>query len=61
VKNGSERSIASHAKRARGLFARFIVKNKLKDKEDLKSFDFDGYKYRNDLSNEKDYYFSRNH
>ena len=61
VRNGSERSIASHAKRARGLFARFIVKNKLKDKENLKSFDLDGYKYRNDLSNEKDYYFSRNH
>jgi hypothetical protein len=61
VKNGTQKSIASHAKRARGLFARFIVKNKLKHREDLKLFDLEGYKYRDDLSNENNYFFSRIH
>jgi hypothetical protein len=61
IRNGSEKVISSHAKKARGLLTRFIVKNELKVKEDLKSFDLNGYGYRKDLSDEDNYYFSRTH
>ncbi len=61
IKNGKEKVIANHAKKARGLFTRFVVKNKLNLKEDLKFFDLDGYSYREDLSDKDNYYFSRTH
>ena len=59
VKNGAEKVIASHAKKARGLMAKFIISNKLKSKEELKLFNSLGYTFREDLSNEKNIYFSR--
>ena len=61
IQNGKEKVIANHAKKARGSFVRFIVKNKLKHKQDLKSFNFCGYSFRKDISNEDNYYFSRTH
>tara|TARA_B100001287_G_scaffold150032_1_gene126303 strand:+ start:14657 stop:15388 length:732 start_codon:yes stop_codon:yes gene_type:complete len=61
IRNGIEKVIANHAKKARGLLTRFIIKNKLSAKQDLKSFNLSGYNYRNDLSDEDNYYFSRIH
>ncbi len=51
--------IAIHAKRARGLMCRFIIKNKLKDTEDLKGFDSENYSFNNELSSETKFVFTR--
>ena len=44
-KNGKYKIISFYAKKARGLMARWIIQNKIKDFEDLKKFNVDGYKY----------------
>jgi hypothetical protein len=44
---------------ARGLMTRYIIKNKIQEKSGLQSFNISGYKFRDDLSTEKEYYFSR--
>ena len=44
-KNGKYKIISFYAKKARGLMARWIIQNKVKDFEDLANFDVDGYKY----------------
>ena len=41
-KNGKYKIISFYAKKARGLMSAFIIKNKLKDTEELKSFNIDG-------------------
>jgi cytoplasmic iron level regulating protein YaaA (DUF328/UPF0246 family) len=60
-KNGKEKVIANHAKMARGLLARFIIKNQIKEKAQLLRFDLNGYSFRDDLSKNNNYVFSRNH
>lgn len=59
VKNGTEKIVSSHAKKARGKMANFIIVNKLKSLENLKLFNSDGYVFREDLSNQNNIYFSR--
>ncbi len=44
-KNGKYKIISFYAKKARGLMARWIIKNKVKDFEELVKFNLDGYKY----------------
>lgn len=44
-KNGKYKIIAFYAKKARGLMARYIVKNQIENIEDLKGFDLDGYSF----------------
>ena len=44
-KNGKLKIISFYAKKARGLMARWIIKNKVTDHEDLVNFNSDGYKY----------------
>ena len=44
-KNGKYKIISFYAKKARGLMARWIIKNKVKDFEELINFNLDGYKY----------------
>jgi hypothetical protein len=44
-KDGKYKIISFYAKRARGLMARYVVENRITDPEDLKGFNFDGYKY----------------
>ena len=51
TKSGKAKIISFHAKKARGAMARFIVQNKITDKEDLKDFDAGGYRYQPDQSN----------
>ena len=60
-KNGKEKVVANHAKMARGLLARYIVQNQIKEKAKLLSFNSNGYCFRGDLSTESEYVFSRNH
>mmetsp|Transcript_23340 Transcript_23340/g.26587 ORF Transcript_23340/g.26587 Transcript_23340/m.26587 type:complete len:320 (+) Transcript_23340:459-1418(+) len=53
------RVIAVHAKRARGLMARYIAENKLTELEDVKSFDDDGYSFIQDRSDDNSLVFDR--
>lgn len=44
-KNGQYKIISFYAKKARGLMARYVIKERLKDPEGLKDFNLDGYHY----------------
>ncbi len=44
-KNGKLKAQATASKMARGQMARYIIKNKIEDIEDIKSFDYDGFVY----------------
>jgi cytoplasmic iron level regulating protein YaaA (DUF328/UPF0246 family) len=59
-KKGDEfKVVGLFAKRARGMMARFVIDNKIKNIEDLKSFDVDGYKYSASKSSENEFVFTR--
>jgi len=58
-KNGSYKMIGIFAKKARGLMSRFMIKNRIDQPEDLKSFDLDGYQYNNQLSTDNNWVFTR--
>jgi cytoplasmic iron level regulating protein YaaA (DUF328/UPF0246 family) len=44
-KKGKYKIISFYAKKARGMMADYIVKNKLKESEDLREFSTGGYAY----------------
>ena len=44
-KNGKYKIISFYAKKARGLMARWIIENNVKDFEELSGFKSDGYYY----------------
>lgn len=58
-KNGKYKIISFFAKKARGSMTRFIVQNRIKRLEDLKSFDLDGYRYSEADSKENSPVFLR--
>ena len=58
-KNGQFKMISFFAKKARGMMARYIIQNQIKDAEGLKGFDDDGYEYNEALSIEKKPVFTR--
>lgn len=58
-KNGRAVIVTMYAKKARGMMARFIIRNKLKDPEELKLFEEEGYLCMPALSNEKEMTFTR--
>jgi len=58
-KNGEYKMIGIYAKKARGLLSRYIIKNKLSDPEDIKSFNEDGYCYNKKLSKAGNWVFTR--
>ncbi len=58
-RNGELKTIGLVAKRARGLMARYVIRNRIEDAEDLKDFDDEGYGYRPELSSEDRLVFSR--
>ena len=49
-KNGEYKIISFFAKKARGMMARFIIKNRLKNPEQLEKFNFVGYQYSHEES-----------
>lgn len=59
-KNGKLKIISFYAKKARGMMARFIVKNKIENKNDILKFNLGGYKYQPSLSSPLDPVFTRN-
>ncbi len=58
-KNGDYKIIGIFAKRARGMLSRYIIKNRLADPGDIKSFNEDGYKLNKKLSTDKKMVFTR--
>ncbi|SAK38933.1 peroxide stress protein YaaA [Caballeronia ptereochthonis] len=58
-KGGRYKIISFHAKRARGLMARYAVENRIGEPEALKGFDSEGYKFDAKASNDTTYVFRR--
>ena len=58
-RDGKFKIIGIHAKKARGLMARHIIKNKIVDPKKLKKFNLDHYKYNKALSSDSDWIFTR--
>ena len=50
-KNGKLKVISFFAKRARGEMANFILSNKIVKISDLKNFEYEGYRYSNEINN----------
>jgi cytoplasmic iron level regulating protein YaaA (DUF328/UPF0246 family) len=58
-KNGKLKIIMLYAKHARGTMARYIVQNNVKEVEQLKLYDIDGYRFSENDSSEKEWVFTR--
>ncbi|MDO8267764.1 MAG: peroxide stress protein YaaA [Moraxellaceae bacterium] len=58
-KDGTFKMVSFYAKRARGLMASYVIRNRLADPEQLKDFDADGYGYNRALSNGDTWVFTR--
>lgn len=58
-KNGVYKTVMTYAKNARGKMTRFIIENDLKNKEEIKTFDVDGYIFNPRLSSDEEYIFTR--
>jgi len=59
LKGDKYKVIGIYAKRARGLMVNYMIKNRLTNVQDLKSFATEGYQFKQDLSDEKTWVFTR--
>lgn len=59
LRDGKYKIISFSAKKARGMMSHYIVKNRIETAETLKGFDIDNYVYNEELSDEKNYIFTR--
>ena len=59
IKDGQTRMIGVFAKKARGMMTRYIIQNRVETPEGLKGFNAEGYEFREDLSNDTTYVFTR--
>ncbi|KAB8045397.1 peroxide stress protein YaaA [Janthinobacterium aquaticum] len=58
-KSGKYKIISFYAKRARGMLARYAAVNDIRDPEQLKAFDVDGYGFVPEASNDSSWVFRR--
>lgn len=58
-KNGAWKVISFHAKRARGLMARYVIENRIQDAAALRGFDSEGYRFAADASSDDKLVFRR--
>lgn len=58
-KNGTYKIVGINAKKARGLMANFIVKNKILHPRDLKKFNLEKYSFAEELSDKSSFVFVR--
>ena len=58
-RDGDFKTIAIYSKKARGLMTRFIVDNQIDSIDEIKSFNYDGYIFHEDMSSDKDFIFIR--
>lgn len=59
TKDGKTRVVAIYAKRARGMMADYIIRQRIEDPEAMKKFKRDGYKFNKLLSDDKQWTFER--
>lgn len=59
LKNGEYKALMTYAKHARGLMARWIIREQITDPKNLIAFDGMGYTYNSNLSTDKDLVFTR--
>jgi cytoplasmic iron level regulating protein YaaA (DUF328/UPF0246 family) len=59
LKNGKYKIISFYAKKARGMMAAYIIKNKIKSVEAIKEFDVDGYSFNAEMTVGADWVFTR--
>lgn len=57
--NGSYKFLTVYGKKARGMMARFIIKNRIEEVEQLKLFDENGYYFNEQLSEGSTWVFTR--
>lgn len=60
AKGDDYKVVMVYAKKARGMMASYILNNKLKSVEELKSFDQDHYQFNEALSTDDEFTFTRN-
>jgi cytoplasmic iron level regulating protein YaaA (DUF328/UPF0246 family) len=60
-KNGQYKMISFYAKKARGLMSRYIIDNQLTEPEAIKRFDYEGYRFSEDMSKTDEWVFIRDH
>lgn len=58
-KDGKLKSHSTISKKARGLMLNYVCKNKIKDLEEIKLFNVDGFKYEKDLSDKMKFVYIR--
>ncbi len=61
MRGGEAKMVSFHAKRARGLMARFVIVNRIDDAESLRGFDLEGYRYDKERSSADAPTFTRRH
>jgi cytoplasmic iron level regulating protein YaaA (DUF328/UPF0246 family) len=59
TRDNKSRVVAIFAKRARGMMADFIIRNRIEMPQDIKKFKQGGYKFNNSLSDDKQWTFER--
>jgi hypothetical protein len=59
TKDGKTRVVAIFAKRARGMMADYIIRNRIENPEDIKKFRAEGYRFNKSLSDDKQWTFER--
>ena len=58
-KNDKYKIISIYAKKARGMMSAYIIKNRIKQKEDIKGFSESGYSFNAELSDSNNLVFTR--
>lgn len=58
-KNGQYKMISFYAKKARGLMSRFIIDQQIDDPDALKQFDYQGYRFSEEMSEGDNWVFTR--
>jgi len=59
IKAGNLKTIVVYTKKARGMMARYIIKNRIEDPELIKGFDEDNYLFSSELSSDNTFVFIR--
>jgi cytoplasmic iron level regulating protein YaaA (DUF328/UPF0246 family) len=59
AKSGEYKVIMTFAKKARGLMTKFIIQNKVETIDELKGFNYEGYEFQQNESNETEFVFFR--
>ena len=59
TKNGKTRVVAIFAKRARGMMADYIIRNRIEEPAGIKKFRKGGYRFSKDLSDDRQWTFER--